>query len=62
MKKQKVLYAITVEDIINVSKEENIPFSEKNIDFIADKIGDFLGNYWYDAVEYGLQELKRENN
>lgn len=62
MKKQKILYTITVDDVANVSEEGNIPFTGQDMPFIEDKIGDFLGNYWYDAIEYALQELKRKNN
>ncbi len=62
MKIQKILYAITVEDVLTVSKENNLPFTEQDMAFIEDKIGDFFGSYWYDAVEYALQELKKENN
>jgi hypothetical protein len=60
MKKQKILYAITVEDVLTVSKGNNISFTEQNTSFIEDKIGDFLGSHWYDAVEYALQELKKK--
>lgn len=55
---EKILYAITVEDVINVSEEIEIDFTENDIEFIQDKIGDFMGSYWADAVEFALQELK----
>jgi hypothetical protein len=58
MDAEKILYAITVEDVINVSKEIEIDFTENDIEFIQDKIGDFMGSYWSDAVEFALQELK----
>lgn len=58
MKTRRTLYAITVDDVVNVSKEINIPFSPKNLHFIEDKIGDFFGSQWYDAVDYALTELK----
>jgi len=45
MKIQKILYAITVDDVRTVSKENNIPFTEQDMVFIQDKIGDFLGSY-----------------
>ncbi len=60
MKKEKVLYAITVEDVINVSNEINTPFVEKDLHFIEDKIGDFFGSQWRDAVEYALKELSEK--
>ncbi|MBA2494573.1 MAG: hypothetical protein H0V31_07755 [Acidobacteria bacterium] len=58
MDEKKILYAITVEDVLNISKEIEINFTEADIEFIQDKIGDFMGSYWSDAVEYALQELK----
>ena len=57
MKKQKILYAITAEDVTRVAKEEHLPFSEKDLQFIEEKIGDFIGDKWYDAVLYALKEL-----
>ena len=56
--KRKILYAITTEDIMTVSDENNIPFSEEDLPFLADKIGDFFGSQWHDAVEYALVELR----
>ncbi|CAN5639238.1 hypothetical protein BH20ACI4_BH20ACI4_26470 [soil metagenome] len=58
MDEEKILYAITVEDVINVSEEAEIDFTENDIEFIQDKIGDFMGSTWYDAVEFALRELK----
>ena len=58
MDKDKILYAITIEDVVNISEEIGIDFTENDIDFIQDKIGDFMGSYWSDAVEFALQELK----
>ena len=60
MKAGKILYAITAEDVINVSKEIEMDFTEDDIEFIQDKIGDFMGSYWHEAVEYALQELKKQ--
>lgn len=60
MKKEKVLYAVTVEDVVNVSNEINISFVEKDLYFIEDKIGDFFGSQWYEAIEYALRELKNK--
>lgn len=54
-----MLYAITTEDVMTVSRENKIPFSEQDLYFIADKIGNFFGGRWYAAVEYALEELKR---
>lgn len=58
MKKQKILYAITAEDIARVAREERLPFSEKDLQFIEEKLGDFIGNKWHDAVLYALKELQ----
>lgn len=58
MDEEQVLYAITVEDVINLSEELNILFEEKDLIFIEDKIGNFMESHWSDAVEYALQELK----
>lgn len=60
MKRPKILYAITDEDVSNVGQEMNISFTEQDMAFIQDKVGDFLGSCWYDAVEYALQQLKKK--
>ena len=59
MDEEKILYAITVEDVITVSEDVEIDFTENDIEFIQDKIGDFMGSKWYEAVEFALMELKR---
>ena len=56
--KEKILYSITTEDIITVSEENNIPFVEKDLPFLADKIGDFMGDQWHGAIEYALEEMR----
>lgn len=58
--KKKTLYAITTEDLINVAEDMNIPFSEKNLPYLEDKIGDFMADKWRDAIEYALAELKNK--
>ncbi len=58
MNKRKIIYAITVQDVVNTSEEVGIDFTEDDIDFIQDKIGDIMGSSWSDAVEFALQELK----
>lgn len=60
MKKQKTLYTITIEDVINVSNQENIPFTEKDLIFIQDKIGDYFGDKWQDAIKYALGAVKKK--
>ena len=59
MKKEKILYAVTSKDVMSVSNEVNITVSSKDIPFIEDRIGDFFGSQWYDAVEFALMELDR---
>ncbi len=58
MTKQKILYSIRVADVANLSQELNIQFGKKDLDFIEDKIGDFFGSRWYDAIAYALEELQ----
>ena len=58
MDEEKILYSISVEDVINVSEEIEIEFTEDDIEFIQDKIGDFMGSTWSDAIEFALQELE----
>lgn len=60
MKKPKTLYTITTKDVINISSQENIPFAEKDVSFIEDKIGDYFGDKWQDAIKYALGELKKK--
>ncbi|OHA01605.1 MAG: hypothetical protein A3C11_02095 [Candidatus Sungbacteria bacterium RIFCSPHIGHO2_02_FULL_49_12] len=58
MKKEQILYIITRDDIKNVSSEMNISVSEKDFTFIKDKVGNFIGDKWHDAIEYALWELE----
>lgn len=59
MEKDRILYSITVEDVINVSKEVGIDFTEDDLRIIEDKIGDFMGSTWHEVVETALKELKQ---
>lgn len=59
---KKTLYAITIEDVMTILGENKISFSEQDLFFIADKIGDFIGDSWRGAIEYALEELKRSNH
>lgn len=58
MKEDKILYSISVEDVKEVSEDLQIPFKEKDLDFIQDKIGDFMDSKWFDAIDFALSELK----
>lgn len=59
MKRGKSIYTITTEDVINVSKEMGISVSAEDLHFIEDKVGDFFGSQWHDALEYALTELEQ---
>jgi len=60
MNKKKIMYAITVEDIINISDKKNISVEEKDLFFLSDKIGDYFGDKWQDAIEYALERLNKD--
>ena len=60
MNKQKILYAITIEDVANISRQEKIPFSEKDLPFIENILGNYFGDKWQDAIKYALNELKNK--
>lgn len=59
MDNEQVLYAITVEDLRNVSNEIAIYFSESDIEKIQYKIGDFMGDIWFEAIQNALQEINQ---
>ena len=54
MKKEQTLHIITMDDAKNVSSEMNIYVSERDFTFIKDKVGNFIGDKWHDAIEYAL--------
>ena len=62
MNKDKVIYSLSVEDILTVIKENNmkINLNEKKVKFIEDKIGDIID--WREAIEFALFEYKREHS
>ena len=60
MKKQKIIYALTMEDVLNVSKEEKLPFNLKKLPLIEEKVGDYLGNVWQNAIKYALNEVNNK--
>ena len=59
--KEKILYAITTEDVKNVAEETGVSFTKKDLYFLQDKIGDYFGDKWYEAVDFALTELKNKN-
>jgi hypothetical protein len=60
MKKQKILYVITTEDVINTSNQENIPFTENDLPLIEESIGNYFGDKWQDAIKYALVGIKEQ--
>lgn len=55
---ERVLYAITTEDVKKMSRQERIPVTRQDLPFIEDKIGDYFRERWQDAVVYALNELQ----
>ncbi|MBN2891366.1 MAG: hypothetical protein JXL97_05840 [Bacteroidales bacterium] len=60
MEDNKILYAITLDDVENISETLNISFEYSDLEYIEEKIGEFLGSKWSDAIEYALNELKNK--
>ena len=60
--KEKILYSISTDDVKTVAEESDLSFSKKDLPFIQYKIGDFMGDKWYDAIEYALSELEESKN
>jgi hypothetical protein len=57
MNKNKTIYKLTIEDILNVMEENDIDIklTNKNVRFIEDKVGDMID--WRGAIEFALSEL-----
>lgn len=60
MEKEKILYSLTIEDLVNVAKEIGVDFAEDDLRIIEDKIADYIGSTWFNAIEYALNELKED--
>jgi len=62
MKKDKVIYRLVVEDVLNVIEENemHIQLSEQDVDFIEAKIGNYID--WYGAIENVLNDLEESKN
>lgn len=60
MNKEKVIYSLSVEDILEVIQENNIKITldEEKIKFIQDKVGDIID--WRGAIEFALFECKNK--
>ena len=60
MNKQKIIYALTIEDVLNISEEEKISFNTKDLPLIEEKVGDYMGDSWREAIEYALIEVNKK--
>lgn len=60
MKKEKIIYALTTNDVLNISKERKLPFNAGDLPFIEEKIGNYIGDKWQDAIEYALTEVNKK--
>jgi hypothetical protein len=60
MNKDKVIYSLSVEDILTVIEENNLKIilDEKMVKFIEDKVGDIID--WRGAIEFALYECKNK--
>jgi len=60
MNKERIIYSLSVEDILNVIKENNmkINLNEKKVKFIEDKVGEIID--WRGAIEFALFEYKNK--
>ena len=58
MNKEKVIYSLSVEDILTVIEDNNwdIKIKKEDIPFIKKKVGDIID--WRGAIEFALQEIK----
>ena len=60
MKKDKVLYSISVLDVENIAEQSDIEVEASDLDFIRDKIGNFMSDSWLEAIDYALEELEEQ--
>lgn len=58
MNKDKIIYQLSVEDILTVieDNELKIKIKESDIPLLEDRIGNFID--WRGAIEFALMELK----
>ncbi|MBN1212782.1 MAG: hypothetical protein JXA92_09420 [candidate division Zixibacteria bacterium] len=61
MNENRIIYSLSVEDILDVMEENNvrINLSEEAITFIQDKVGDIID--WRSAIEFALFEYENKN-
>lgn len=60
MQKDRIIYSLSLEDILTVIKENDmdIDLDERKINFIQDKVGDIID--WRGAIEFALFECKNK--
>ncbi|MEW6103946.1 MAG: hypothetical protein AB1630_09090 [bacterium] len=60
MKRNRVIYSLSVEDILDVIEENkmDINLDEEGVKFIEEKVGDIID--WRGAIEFALFKYKRE--
>lgn len=61
MNKNKVIYSLSVDDILTVMEDNDnlkINLNENTVNFIQDKIGDIID--WRGAIEFALFEYKNK--
>jgi hypothetical protein len=61
MNKNKIIYSLNVDDILNVMEEIDIHINlnEDAIKFIQDKVGNKID--WKGAIEFALFEFENQN-
>lgn len=56
MRKDKIVYRITVEDLQTVAEDTlQRKLSDEEIKKVEDRIGDFIG--WYDAIDLAFERI-----
>jgi hypothetical protein len=60
MNKEKIIYSLSIEDIMNVIEENDIKITldERAVKFIEEKVGDIID--WRGAIEIALFEYKNK--
>jgi hypothetical protein len=60
MNKDKVIYSLSVEDILTIIEENNLKIilDEEMVKLIEDKVGDIID--WRGAIEFALYECKNK--
>lgn len=58
MDKEKIIYSLSIEDILTVIEDNNwnIKIKKEDIPFIEEKVGDMID--WRGAIQFALWKLK----